>query len=203
MRIFKKSLSLLLAVCMLASMALVMTVASAEETKVHRPVVTEVVNSDPEIQVETNTYYFYMPEHWKNEYNDTYDGSNLDSCSAGIYWYGGDYKCDDYTGECAQGWPGYVIKEKESADDEAALNKTVTVYFPDDDETETYRIVTTIRGNSLKGLISIDSPLGKALLHHKVGDTVEVHVNKTTSYEVEIRSISAAADEEEDEIRKF
>jgi transcription elongation factor GreA len=63
--------------------------------------------------------------------------------------------------------------------------------------------VTTIRGNSLKGLISIDSPLGKALLHHKVGDTVEVHVNKTTSYEVEIRSISAAADEEEDEIRKF
>lgn len=116
MRIFKKSLSLLLAVCMLASMALVMTVASAEETKVHRPVVTEVVNSDPEIQVETNTYYFYMPEHWKNEYNDTYDGSNLDSCSAGIYWYGGDYKCDDYTGECAQGWPGYVIKEKESAD---------------------------------------------------------------------------------------
>jgi len=96
-----------------------------------------------------------------------------------------------------------VIVEDHGGDDEVTMNKSVEVYFPDDDETETYRIVTTIRGNSLKGLISIDSPLGKALLHHKVGDTVEVHVNKTTSYEVEIRSISAAADEEEDEIRKF
>ena len=47
-----------------------------------------------------------------------------------------------------------IVEEKESADDEAALNKTVTVYFPDDDETETFRIVTSIRGNSLKGLIS-------------------------------------------------
>lgn len=56
-----------------------------------------------------------------------------------------------------------IVEEKESADDEAALNKTVTVYFPDDDETETFRIVTSIRGNSLKGLISIDSPMGKAL----------------------------------------
>jgi transcription elongation factor GreA len=93
--------------------------------------------------------------------------------------------------------------EDHGGDDEVTMNKSVEVYFPDDDETETYRIVTTIRGNSLKGLISIDSPLGKALLHHKVGDTVAVHVNKTTSYEVEIRSISAAADEEEDEIRKF
>ena len=96
-----------------------------------------------------------------------------------------------------------VIVEDHGGDDEVTMNKSVEVYFPDDDETETYRIVTTIRGNSRKGLISIDSPLGKALLHHKVGDTVEVHVNKTTSYEVEIRSISAAADEEEDEIRKF
>lgn len=96
-----------------------------------------------------------------------------------------------------------VIVEDHGGGDEVTMNKSVEVYFPDDDETETYRIVTTIRGNSRKGLISIDSPLGKALLHHKVGDTVEVHVNKTTSYEVEIRSISAAADEEEDEIRKF
>ena len=91
---------------------------------------------------------------------------------------------------------------KASADDEVAMNKTVEVYFPDDDETETYRIVTTIRGNTLKGLISIDSPLGKALMHRHVGETVHVRVGDG-GYDVEIRSISEAADEAEDEIRSF
>lgn len=116
MKFFKKSLSLLLAVCMLASVAMI--VASAEETaKVHRPVVSDIVNSDPEIQVDTYRYYFYMPEHWRNEYNDTYDGQDLASCSAGIYWYTGDYKSDDYPGECTNGWPGYTIKNRDAADD--------------------------------------------------------------------------------------
>ena len=96
----------------------------------------------------------------------------------------------------------HVIEEKASADDEVAMNKTVEVYFPDDDETETYRIVTTIRGNTLKGLISIDSPLGKALMHRHVGETVHVRVGDG-GYDVEIRSISEAADEAEDEIRSF
>ena len=47
--------------------------------------------------------------------------------------------------------------------DEVGINNTVEVYFEDDDETETYRLVTSIRGNSLQGLISIESPLGKAI----------------------------------------
>ncbi len=96
-----------------------------------------------------------------------------------------------------------VIVEDHGANDEVTMNKSVEVYFPDDDETETFRIVTTIRGNSLKGLISIDSPLGKALLHHKAGDTVHVKVNESVGYDVEIRSVGAAADESEDVIRKF
>ena len=52
--------------------------------------------------------------------------------------------------------------------DEVGINNTVEVYFEDDDETETYRLVTSIRGNSLQGLISIESPLGKAIQGHKV-----------------------------------
>ena len=96
----------------------------------------------------------------------------------------------------------HVIEEKESDDDEVAMNKTVEVYFPEDDETETYRIVTTIRGNTLKGLISIDSPLGKALLHHRVGETVHVSVGQG-GYDVVIRGISDAADEAGDAIRGF
>ena len=64
-----------------------------------------------------------------------------------------------------------VISDR-SADDEVGLDKTVEVYCEDDDELETYKIVTSVRGNSMNGLISIESPLGKALLGHKVGDRV-------------------------------
>lgn len=61
-----------------------------------------------------------------------------------------------------------------SREDEVGLGDTVEVYIPDDDETEKYKLVTTVRGNSLQGLISIDSPLGKAIRGHKAGDTVYV-----------------------------
>lgn len=51
----------------------------------------------------------------------------------------------------------------ESKEDEVGLNNTVQIYFEEDDEVETYRLVTSIRGNSMNGLISIESPLGKAI----------------------------------------
>lgn len=54
------------------------------------------------------------------------------------------------------------IVSDRSNEDEVGLNNTVEVYFEDDDETETYKLVTSIRGNSMKGLISIESPLGKS-----------------------------------------
>ena len=44
-----------------------------------------------------------------------------------------------------------------SREGEVGLGDTVEVYIPDDDETERYKLVTTVRGNSLQGLISIDS----------------------------------------------
>lgn len=95
-----------------------------------------------------------------------------------------------------------VITDHSKAD-EVGLDKTVEVYCEDDDETETYRIVTSVRGNSLNGLISIESPLGKALMGHKVGDRVFIKVNEQFGYYVEIRSISEASGEDEDQIRKF
>ena len=95
------------------------------------------------------------------------------------------------------------IIEDEADENEIGLNTNVTVYLPEDDAEEHYRIVTTIRGNSLKGLISIDSPLGKALLKHKVGDTVNVKVNDNYSYDVVIRAIDKAPDDSDDVIRKY
>lgn len=91
----------------------------------------------------------------------------------------------------------------ESAGDEVGINNTITIYIPEDEEEEVYRIVTTVRSDSLNNLISIESPLGKALLGHKVGDRVNVQVNDKFSYEVEIRKIDKTSDDSEDKIRSY
>ena len=96
-----------------------------------------------------------------------------------------------------------VIVEDHSGADEVGLNNTVQVYCEDDEEVETYRIVTSVRGSSLNGLISIESPIGKALLGHKVGDRVFVKVNEDFGYYVVIQKIENTQDEDGDKIRSF
>lgn len=93
------------------------------------------------------------------------------------------------------------VVEDASAEDEVGVNNTVTVYVEEDDEEETFKLVTTVRGDSLHGLISIESPIGKAVLGHKVGDKVEVRVNQDYSYMVEIRKIENTDSEEEKLVR--
>lgn len=95
----------------------------------------------------------------------------------------------------------HVISDS-SKEDEVGMNNTVTVYIEEDDEEETYKLVTTVRGNSLRNLISIDSPMGKALMGHKVGDTVTIEVSPTYSYDVVIRKIENT-DDSEDDIRSY
>lgn len=96
-----------------------------------------------------------------------------------------------------------VVISDTSKEDEVGMNNTVTVYFEEDGSTETYRIVTTVRGNSLKNLISIESPLGKALLGHKEGERVPVRVNADYSYYVVIKSIENTSEDENDKIRGY
>lgn len=95
------------------------------------------------------------------------------------------------------------VFEDTSASDEVGMNNTVEVYFEEDDEVETYKLVTSVRENSLKGLISVESPIGKAVYGHKAGDRVKVKVNETYEYYVVIRSIVKTEDESEDRIRGF
>lgn len=90
-----------------------------------------------------------------------------------------------------------------SREGEVGLGDTVEVYIPDDDETERYKLVTTVRGNSLQGLISIDSPLGKAIRGRKAGDKVYVKVDDRFGYDVEIRSIDKTTEEDEDKLRSY
>ena len=95
------------------------------------------------------------------------------------------------------------VVDDSSADDEVGINNTVTVEFIEDKETETYRIVTTVRVDTFKNMISIDSPLGKALMGHKVGDIVNVKVNENVNYDVKIINIDNTTDDSQDEINKF
>ncbi|MDF2905718.1 MAG: transcription elongation factor GreA [Herbinix sp.] len=95
------------------------------------------------------------------------------------------------------------IISEESNEDEVGLNDRVTFYIPDDNEEETLKIVTTVRANATKGRISIDSPLGKAMLHHKINDKVNVRVNDNYAYDVIIRKIEKLDDDGADEMRKY
>lgn len=96
-----------------------------------------------------------------------------------------------------------VIVEDESKEDEIGLNNTVEVYCEDDEEVETYRIVTSVRRSSLNGLVSIESPLGKALLGHKEGDRVFIKVNDDFGYYVIVKKVIKTQSEDEDHIRSF
>lgn len=95
-----------------------------------------------------------------------------------------------------------TVISDQSGEDEVGLNDTVTIYLPEDDEEETYKLTTSVRGNSLAGRISIESPLGKALLGHKTGDTVTIVVDSSYSYDAKITGIVKSSDEN-DAMKKF
>ena len=96
-----------------------------------------------------------------------------------------------------------VVISGESKADEVGLGNVIELYFEDDDEIEEFKIVTTVRGNSLKNLISTESPIGKAVLGHKVGERVWVEINASAGYYVEIKSIKEANPNEEEKLRSF
>ncbi len=96
-----------------------------------------------------------------------------------------------------------TLEDDTSAADEVGINNTVTVFFPEDGIEERYKLVTSIRSDSLNGLVSIESPLGAAIRGARVGEKRTVVVNNQISYEVEIRAIDNSTDDESDEIRKF
>lgn len=95
------------------------------------------------------------------------------------------------------------IISDESKEDEIGVNNTVEVRFEEDGTVETYKIVTTMRGNSLEGLVSTESPIGKALLGHKAGDRVCVRVNESYSYYIIVEKIEKTVDDGSDKLRSF
>lgn len=96
-----------------------------------------------------------------------------------------------------------VVVDPESREDEIGLFDEVTLYFEEDEEEQTIRLVTTLRQNALKGLISTKSPLGGAILGKRVGDRVKIHVSDDYSYFVTVRAIRKGEDDASLEIARF
>ncbi|MDO4977209.1 MAG: transcription elongation factor GreA [Eubacteriales bacterium] len=87
-----------------------------------------------------------------------------------------------------------VVEEKRE-EGVVGINTSVELFFLDEGETDTFSIVTTVLVDTMKNRVSIESPIGKALMGHRVGDQVHVDVNPNFGYDVLIRSVSPFSDE--------
>ena len=87
-----------------------------------------------------------------------------------------------------------VIDDRSKADEVGLFDK-VEIYMPEDDETQVIQVVTTVRCDPRKGLISKESPFGRQVLGKKVGDRFTVQVSESYSYVAEIRSITKTEDD--------
>lgn len=88
-----------------------------------------------------------------------------------------------------------VVIKDDAKDDEVGLFDKVEIYIEEDDETQVMQIVSTIRVDPMKGLVSRESPFGRAVLGKKVGDEVTVVVSDTYSYKAVIKSITKQKDD--------
>ena len=95
-----------------------------------------------------------------------------------------------------------VIEVKAQTDAVGLFDK-VTIFNEMVKKEMTIQIVTTLRQDALKGLISKESPVGKALLGHRAGDRVQVAVNPELKYFVKIRAIEKGRDDENMEISAY
>ena len=96
-----------------------------------------------------------------------------------------------------------VVIEDSSAPDEVGLFDTVTVFLTDEQEEEVFRIVTTLRQNPLKGLISKESPVGQAVMGHRAGERVYVDMGGGKGYWLQILAIEKGKDDDNIPIGSF
>ena len=96
-----------------------------------------------------------------------------------------------------------VVIEAGSDADTAGLFDTVRLFMEDDEEEITVRFVTTLRQNALEGLISKESPLGRAVLGRRVGERAYVRVSDDYGYYVTVRAIEKGRDDDSLEISAY
>lgn len=96
-----------------------------------------------------------------------------------------------------------VVIKVDHAEDTVGLFDKVTLFYEEDDEENTITLVTTLRNDVFGGYISKESPVGKAIMGHKVGDRVIVQVNEKISYPVVIRKIEKGEDDPNLKIQQY
>ena len=89
------------------------------------------------------------------------------------------------------------VIELDPESDAVSLFDRVLIYNERANQEREIQIVTTLRQNALEGFISKESPLGSALMGHKVGDRILIEVSPTMSYYVQIRRVTKGADNED------
>ena len=96
-----------------------------------------------------------------------------------------------------------TIVEPDKREGIAALYDRVVIYYPEDDEEREITLVTTVRKDIFSDCISNESPLGRAIIGHRAGETVTVRVNDSVSYDVQIREIKKGSDGSDIPISSF
>lgn len=96
-----------------------------------------------------------------------------------------------------------IVIKVDHAEDTVGLFDKVTLFYEEDDEENTITLVTTLRNDVFGGYISKESPVGKAIMGHKVGDRVIVQVNDKISYPVVIRKIEKGIDDPNLKIQQY
>lgn len=67
-----------------------------------------------------------------------------------------------------------IIEKSDAAHDVVALSSRVRIYDVDEKEESDYQIVGSQEANPIQGRISDESPIGRALIGKRVGETVTV-----------------------------
>ena len=87
------------------------------------------------------------------------------------------------------------VIEDHSRADTAGLYDTVEILMENTGKTRKIQLVTTLRQDALKGLISKESPVGKAVLGRRSGDRVQVDMGGGRGYWLQILSIEKGSDD--------
>ena len=95
------------------------------------------------------------------------------------------------------------IIEDHSDSDTVGLYDKVTIWLEEDEEEETWQVVTTVRQDVSHGLISKESPMGSALMGRKIGDRFLVQVNENFGYWAQVRAIEKGQDDGSAELNRF
>lgn len=86
-----------------------------------------------------------------------------------------------------------VIEDK-SAADTTGLYDTVEIFMENLGKSRKIQLVTTLRQDALKGWISKESPVGRAVMGRKAGDRVYVDMGSGKGYYLQIRAIEKGTD---------